>query len=165
MTTALSVTRQVLAANAIKTTIPHHILQGNFQDLSPISDVDNGLLVGRMTRAHSRQAAAATAAGDYPTNAVADHPGKIRKVLISSVALAAATETMTFDLKLNGSSVFSSLPIFEHTTSPIGVYDVTDLVTAAALAAGVASGDVWTVDRTLANGSTLTTTEVMVDWG
>lgn len=170
MSTSLLVARQVLAANAIKTTIPSHILQNNLQYNAPIDDVDNGILIGRMSRALSRQAAAANLAADVCVNGVSDHPGKIRKVLISSALPAAATETMTFDVLKNAVSIFAATIVFQGSSgaggaSPAGVYDVTDLVTAAVLAAGVAAGDVWTVTRVLANQSTLTTTQVSIDWG
>jgi hypothetical protein len=93
---------------------------------------------------------------------VARHAGKLRKLLVATSDLCAATETMTFDVQLNGVSVFSTTPQLANVSSPVGVYDVMGLVAAAV---NISVGDVISVVRTLANGSTLTSTAVVVEWG
>lgn len=169
MTTLLNATRQILAANTIKTSIPSHIMQNNLQYNAPLGDHDNGLLIGRMSRMSSQQKLPVDLVAAIPTNSPLDRPGKIRKVLISVVAAAggASTDTMSFDVLKNAVSILSSLPLIDMALTPPGVYDVTDLVTAAALAAGVLAGDVFTVTRdyTVGAGGTMTVTEVMVDVG
>lgn len=153
---------------AATTTIPPHIFQNTFKYNSPQQDIDNALLIGRSARAHHAQVIAATLASAQPNGAVADHPGTIMKVLITNLVqpAAAGPESMTFDVLKNGVSIFNgSLPEVVN-ASPVGVFDVTNMLNAAAAAIGfVHVGDVWTISRVLANGGSITFTDVSIDWG
>lgn len=149
------------------TTIPPHIFQNTFKYNSPQQDIDNALLIGRTARIHHAQAAAATLAAALPNGATADHPGTIMSVLITTpvAATLAGPETMSIDVLKNGVSIFSSLPVIAN-ASGIGVFDAKFLLTPAAAAVGfVHVGDVFTISRVLANGTTLTFTDVSIDWG
>ncbi len=127
---------------------------------TPFSGTALPLVVAAMGALTDVQQTAASAV----TKHVARHAGKLRKLLIGTANLAAASETMSFDVAVNGTTIFiGDLPLLENVTSPVGLYDVTGLTLAAGVFIGV--GDVITITRVLASGSTLTATEVTLEWG
>lgn len=149
------------------TTIPPHIFQGTFKYNDPQQGVDNSLLIGRICRSHSAQAAGATTtAGDtYPSAAIADHPGKIVRALVTVGVAPTAAATLTMDILINGTSIFASALLL-NAASTLGVFDVTPSLTAAAQALTIHVGDVITMTRTyVAGGGTITYNDISLDWG
>lgn len=126
---------------------------------TPHGDLEIKHLIGHVGKWHDEQQTAATAT----TQHVAKHPGSVQRLLITTANLAASTETMTFDIQKNGTTILSATPVIAHTTTPVGVHDVTFLLAAAPTQ--INQGDIISIIRTLANGSTLTLTEVQVEWG
>lgn len=170
----LTAAQLIVAPN---TTIPPHVFQGNFKYNDPQEGIDNSLLIGRICRIHSAQAVAASSAlgAIYPSGAIADHPGKIVRALITNAVAPTGTgaEVMLFDIQKNGNTIFDpvvvGLPKIDAAfASPAGIFDITHLITAASLAAGVVVGDVFTMTRGYSGGigaASMTYTDISLDWG
>jgi hypothetical protein len=174
MTTAL--TAAYLFATP-STIIPAHVFQNVFKYNDPQQGIDNSLLIGRLGRVHLSQAVAATTAAgaaSCPNAAIADHPGRIVKALVTNAVAPAGTgtELMTIDIQKNGVTIFSGpggLPTLSAAAAtPAGIFDVTSLIPAAVQAAGILVGDVITMVRTYAaggGGPAMTYTDISLDWG
>lgn len=172
MTTALTAAYHYVAPS---TTIPAHVFQNVFKYNDPQQGIDNSILIGRLGRAHAAQAVAAAttlAAGTaYPNGAVADHSGRIISCFITNAVAPGGTELMTFDIMKNGVSIFSTAggtpTLSAVAVSPTGIFDVTSLIPAAVLAAGINVGDVITMFRAYVAGAgpLMTYTDISLDWG
>jgi hypothetical protein len=125
---------------------------------TPFSGSGLPVVLGLIGKLFNAQFVAATATQKQ----VARHSGKLRKILIGTANLAAGGESMVFDVQVNGVTVFTGTPTLVNVSSAVGLYDVSALIVAGTV---INAGDVISVVRTLAGGSTLTGTDVSMEWG
>lgn len=119
-------------------------------------------VLGMIGRLMDVQQVAAGSAVSSTNKYTARHEGRLTRIEIDTVALAASGETMIFDVQKNGTTVLTATPEIVHTTTPVGLYDVSSLIVAGTF---VSVGDIISIIRTAAGQSTLAETGVSVEWG
>lgn len=121
-------------------------------------------IMGKMQRAVSEQAVAATAAGGVMIGGgPATHAGKILSAFVVLSAAPASGETMEYDLQVNGSSVLTATLTVNDTYS---AGEQIELPLDPALL-DIAIGDIVTVDRTYTAGggpTPIANNAVHVEW-
>lgn len=130
---------------------------------SPPNNIRRDLIMRHTAQfGRSEQGTAATLLDDPVVGATPveqpDKGGTLYAYLVSSTA-ATGNETLTIDVKKNGVSVLTS-PYVYDSTKPAATQILLPVIPGTT----TKTGDVHTVDRTLANGDTITSTCVRTEW-
>jgi hypothetical protein len=125
----------------------------------PFNDKTISRNMGFIGRIADEQQAAASGTVKH----IARHSGRLQRITIGTSTATAAGESMTYDVQVNGTSVFSSTPQVAAATAA-GLYDVTALTNAGTQ---VPVGAVISVIRTYVagGGPTLVENDIVVEWG